>query len=163
MRQHRYCSCVETPSHRTHGSFAPQALSPQPRLIDYDLSTVTTLTPLSTVGARSNPNPATRFDHRGLRMASSTTCQSMASSLRLWGGPPDSRSGDTVRLNASRRAGCEGARERHGSHDASLNRGVGTGACGENVQFLVQDFALGWPTRCALSIVCKHVSKSLRV
>ena len=39
------------------------------------------------------------------------TCQSAASPLRLLDKKSDSRGADTVRLNASRRASCEGARE----------------------------------------------------
>ena len=50
---------------------------------------------------------------------------STASQLRLSGDPPDSLSRGTIRLNASRRAGCEGAREGLGSHAASLNDGLG--------------------------------------
>ena len=46
-------------------------------------------------------------------------------SARLSGDPPDSRSGGAVRLNPSRRARCEGARESRCSHAASLNEGLG--------------------------------------
>ena len=50
---------------------------------------------------------------------------SFASPLRLSGDSPDSRRGGAVTFNPLRRAGCEGARESHGSHAASLNEGVG--------------------------------------
>ena len=75
-------------------------------------------------------------------------CASVASPLRLSGEPPDSRRGGAVRSNLSRRASCEAARESRGSHAAGLNEAWRWSACGENVQFLVQDFALGWSTWC---------------
>ena len=88
-------------------------------------------------------------------------CASVASPLRLSGEPPDSRRGGAVRSNLSRRASCEAARESRGSHAAGLNEAWRWSACGENVQFLVQDFALGWSTRCPDSTVrcaCAHKS-----
>ena len=57
--------------------------------------------------------------------ASLRTYPSFASPLRLSGEPPDSRRGDAVTFNPSRRASCEGAGEPRGSHAASLNEGLG--------------------------------------
>ena len=53
------------------------------------------------------------------------TYASFAPPLRLSGEPPDSRRGDAVTFNLSRRASCEGAGEPRGSHAASLNEGLG--------------------------------------
>ena len=52
------------------------------------------------------------------------THTSFASPLRLSGESPDSRRGGAVTLNLLRRARGEGARERRGSHAASLNEGL---------------------------------------
>ena len=70
---------------------------------------------------------ATNADLRCHSVASFATYQSAASPLRLSGDSPDNhadnRSGGAVRFNISQRAGCEGARERLGSHVASLKEG----------------------------------------
>ena len=66
---------------------------------------------------------ATNADLRCHSVASFATYQSAASPLRLSGDSPDNRSGGAVRFNISQRAGCEGARERLGSHVVSLKEG----------------------------------------
>ena len=90
-------------------------------LCRYSLVPPTTLSPL--LVARSTMQMATNADLRCHSVASFATYQSAASPLRLSGDSPDNRSGGTVRFNISQRAGCEGARERLGSHVASLKEG----------------------------------------
>ena len=109
-------------SHRALRSSAPR-----PKLLRAPLFTDA----LSRRIALASPSAA----RRAKQMRSSLSCEasaaalrpytSTASQLRLSGDPPDSLSRGTIRLNASRRAGCEGAREGLGSHAASLNDGLG--------------------------------------
>ena len=83
------------------------------------------MTPASPLAARITKKIATDTNLRCQRLEPFVACHSAASALRLSGDPPDSRSGGAVRLNPSRRARCEGARESRGSHAASLNEGLG--------------------------------------
>ena len=70
----------------------------------------------TTITASSDSSRARRSSRletnlRCHNMEPHATCQSAASPLRLLDKKSDSRGADTVRLNASRRASCEGARE----------------------------------------------------
>ena len=74
--------------------------------------------------------------------------------------PIDSRRDGTIRLNSSRRAGCEGARQSRSSHAASLNEGLGwvrVAMCA----FLVLGFLpKRFPQRKVLSVSQSHSQAS---
>ena len=81
---------------------------------------------------------------------------SLASSLRLLGDAPESRSGDTVVWPHIHRDGCEDAREPRVGHRAPLKRSLRWGACAGNCILLVGIFAQERITRCTQ----EHMRKS---